>query len=278
MKDVLGNHLTDRLFHLVHWLSIILLLQKINLGRWRTDCRLWGVGDDGRIANLHEKTQGERGDISQTRRIYFSNRRWTNQNTWRRSGTENIHLDTAATNSSRGSLGLSWRIRRIFSTTSRLTSGCRWSNSRFLVHVGQLHIPPSRWTQSQTLLAEIRIIPYSTKIHWRNQNYSCEFGCQAGEAHWWSLEHWWLSRLVWSLDRFHTIYSSRRKSSWRIYLIRGETYKETAYIRARSSMARALEVNGKECQAEAEAKVVWRKDSSWKRKKIAWNLFHRPRG
>ena len=27
----------------------------------------------------------------------FSNRRWTNQNPWRRSGTENIHLDTAAT-------------------------------------------------------------------------------------------------------------------------------------------------------------------------------------
>ena len=26
----------------------------------------------------------------------------------------------------------------------RLTSGCQWSNSRFLVHVGKLHIPPSR--------------------------------------------------------------------------------------------------------------------------------------
>ena len=50
-----------------------------------------------------KKTQCERGDISQTRRIYFSNRRWTNQNTWRRSGTENIHFDTAATNSRRGS-------------------------------------------------------------------------------------------------------------------------------------------------------------------------------
>ena len=48
-----------------------------------------------------KKTQCERGDISQTRRIYFSNRRWTNQNPWRRSGTENIHLGTASTNSRR---------------------------------------------------------------------------------------------------------------------------------------------------------------------------------
>ena len=35
------------------------------------------------------------------RRIYFSNRRWTKQNPWRRSGNENIHLATASTNSRR---------------------------------------------------------------------------------------------------------------------------------------------------------------------------------
>ena len=34
-----------------------------------------------------------------------------------------------------------------------------------LVHVRKLQKPPSRRTQSQTLLAEARIIPYSTEIH-----------------------------------------------------------------------------------------------------------------
>ena len=38
-----------------------------------------------------------------TRRVSFSNRRWTNQNSRRRSGTENIHLDAAASNSRRRS-------------------------------------------------------------------------------------------------------------------------------------------------------------------------------
>ena len=33
----------------------------------------------------------------------FSNRRWTNQNPWRRSGPENIHLGTGSTNSRRES-------------------------------------------------------------------------------------------------------------------------------------------------------------------------------
>ena len=37
------------------------------------------------------------------KRKYFSNRRWTNQTSWRRSRPENIHLDTTSTNSSRKS-------------------------------------------------------------------------------------------------------------------------------------------------------------------------------
>ena len=47
-----------------------------------------------------------------------------------------------------------------------------------------------------------------------------------------------------------------KKSSRRIYVVRGEIDEKTAYIQARSSMARALEVNGKARQAEGEAKVV----------------------
>ena len=35
-----------------------------------------------------------------------------------------------------------------------------------------------------------------------------------------------------------------------------EIDEKTAYIQARSSMARVMEVNGKECKAEGEAKVV----------------------
>ena len=68
-------------------------------------------------------------------------------NPWRRSGTENIHLDTASTNSRRESHWFSWRIRRVASTTSRLVSGCREAMNDFLVHVRKLqknrhHVEP----------------------------------------------------------------------------------------------------------------------------------------
>ena len=46
------------------------------------------------------------------------------------------------------------------------------------------------------------------------------------------------------------------KTSRRIYVVWGEINEKTAYIQARSFMARYLENNGKECKAEGEAKVV----------------------
>ena len=39
-------------------------------------------------------------------------------------------------------------------------------------------------------------------------------------------------------------------------MVREEIDEETAYIQARSSMARALEINGKAREAEGKAKVV----------------------
>ena len=52
------------------------------------------------------------------------------------------------------------------------------------------------------------------------------------------------------------VYSIGRKTSKRIYVVRGEINEKTAYIQARSFMARTLEDNGEACQAEGEAKMV----------------------
>ena len=173
--------------------------------------------------------------------------RWTNKICWRRSGTENTHLDTGTPNPRRRSRRFSWRISRVSSTTSRLISGCRWSKKWFLVHVRKLHFPPSRWTQSQTLLAERSIIPYSTEIHWCIQNYSHEFGCGAKETHRWLLEYRWTKRFVWFLDRFYSVHAIRTEASRRMNVVRGETDKTAGNIQAGSLMARTLERNGKEC-------------------------------
>ena len=71
-----------------------------------------------------------------------------------------------STNSRKESRWLFWRIKGF--TTSRLTSGCRWSTKWFSVHVRKLHIPPSRWTPSQTLLAEKGV---HSLFHWNTLTY-----------------------------------------------------------------------------------------------------------
>ena len=55
----------------------------------------------------------------------FSNRRWTNQNPWRRSGPENIHLGTGIDQFKEKVILTFLENQKVSSTTSRLISGCR---------------------------------------------------------------------------------------------------------------------------------------------------------
>ena len=58
------------------------------------------------------------------------------------------------------------------------------------------------------------------------------------------------------LDRFHSVYSIRRETSRRIFMVQEETDKTAVNIQARSFVDRALDKIGKKCLAEGEAKVV----------------------
>ena len=129
MKDVLVNHFKDRLFQLVHWLSITLQLRRtsqesINLERksyldCSSDTHLYAGGiwkGDVLVADLEEletmdaseiyskRLNAKGGDISQRKREFlFFQSQMDESNPWRRSRPENIHLDTAASNSRRKS-------------------------------------------------------------------------------------------------------------------------------------------------------------------------------
>ena len=153
VKDVLGNHLMDRLFRLVHWFWVspyncegpvknpsiwkeslawivprIRIVRGENLEGWLTGRRPWGVGDDGRIGNLLKKD-------SMRKRWYFPNR----ENLFFQSQMdESKALEEIKTWEHPAWYGsdrleekvtlIFWWIRRVSSTTSWLVSGCRWSN------------------------------------------------------------------------------------------------------------------------------------------------------
>ena len=79
MRDVLGNQLKDRLFHLIHWLSITLLLRRtsqesINLERKSyLDC-----------SSDRHCTRGEFGRVTYCLQTLRSWRRWTHRKSTRK--------------------------------------------------------------------------------------------------------------------------------------------------------------------------------------------------
>ena len=219
-----------------------------NLERWRSGCRPWGVGDDGRIGNLLKKTQCERGHICKRKGEF--NFPIADGRIKLLGGDQDLRTSTLIRDRPiRGESHVDFLGESEGSLpTSRLVSWCRWSDKWLLAMSGNF-------------IYRHHVEPRVTEVHWRLQNYSPEFGCQARETHRWLLEYRWVKRFVWSMDRFHSIYSIARKTSKRIYVVRGEINEKTADIQARSFMARTLGENGKECQAEGEAKMV-----QWKTK------------
>ena len=254
----------------------LFLLRGRNLEGWRTGCRPWRVGDDGRIGNLLKKTQCERGDISQRKKRIFpiADRRIKLPG-----GDQDLRTSTSI------------RQRPIQITLIFL------ENQKGLFHHLMTHfrMPVKQFTIfgpcREASYTAITLNPESNFTR-REKNHSL--------FHWSTLTYPELLIRIWMSSRRSALMNIGTLMGQEICLIHGQaslnllywkrkppdgymwsgwrSTRKTTYIQARSSMARTLGQNGKECQAEGEAKVVWGKDPSWKRKKIARDLFHRPRG
>ena len=97
---------------------------------------------------------------------------------------------------------------------------------------------------------EPQVQKYRGRVVLRGHIVKDDSGSQK-QQQWWMLlrgyPHRWVKRFVWSMDRFHSIYSIKWETSWRIYVVRVETYEKTADIQARSFLSRILDEIGKKC-------------------------------
>ena len=110
-------------------------------------------------------------------KISFPCRRWNSPNFWRRSGSENIHLNPGSPRPRRRTRKSSRRIWRVFfKPIPRLIVVWWWSKNWFVVNFRQHYLLSPRWTQSQTVRAERSIIPHSTEIRRRDQDYKYIIG------------------------------------------------------------------------------------------------------
>ena len=89
----------------------------------------------------------------------------------------------------------------------------------FGIETGDFFLSSSRWTQSQTVRAGRRIIPYSTEVHRRCQKYTHHW-MYCWRKYWWLLDRGWRKRIIRCMDRLHKIHFVERKATWRIYMVR----------------------------------------------------------
>ena len=74
------------------------------------------------------------------------------------------------------------------------------------------------------------------------------------------MEHRWVNRFVWSLDRFHSIYSIGRKTSRRIYVVRGQI------------------IYGQNSGRQVERMPSWRRSKSGPMKSSIWRTHENCEG
>ena len=79
MKDVLGNHLKDRLFHLVHWLSITLQLRRTSQESINLERKSYLGCSSATLC-----TRGEFGRVTYWSQTLRSWRRWTHRKSTRK--------------------------------------------------------------------------------------------------------------------------------------------------------------------------------------------------
>ena len=274
MKDVLGNHL--RAYYsiwVIGWVlpynfegsvpnpsiwkeSFTWIVPRIrslrgwNLEGWHIGCGPRRVGNYGRIGNLLKKDpMRKRWYISQTRRNYFpiADGRIKNPG-----GDQDLRTSTSIRHRP-----IQGESRIVFLGESQ---GSLPQPHDSLPDAGEAI--NDLWSTSGNFIfrhhVEPRVKLYSpreesSQFHWSTltspephthtwmlsrRNASMIIGISMGQE---------ICRI---LGQIHSVYSIERKTSNRIYVVRGEINKKAADIQARSFMARTLGEIWKECQAE----------------------------
>ena len=195
---------------------------------------------------LLEKTQCERGDTSKTRRIYFSNRRWTNQNRWRRSGIDQFEEKVTLFFFLGESEG-SFPPRHDSLPDAGEAINDSWSMSGNFIF--RHHIEPRVKLYSpreQSFPVPLKYIDVSRTTH---TNLDVKHEKRIDDS--WNIDGSRDLSNPWTGFTQFTLLEEQAPDG---YMWSGN--EKTAHIQARSFVARTLEINGKARQAQGEAKVV----------------------
>ena len=221
------------------------------------DSRSGRFGRVGCIRNLSSKNQ-RKGSIDQTKRwwIHIPDSRWYSKMVRKRLRIPSTHSKAGATCEERSS---QWRTSRLTGrvSTDRINRW-RWSPCRLLVHPRRLTFIYRHHNEPRVQLnvpkEETFLIPLKYIDVTRSAHTDLDVLQEKRTDDYWNVDGSRDLSDPWTGFTQFTLLEEKPPdgymwSGWRLT-------RKTAYIQARSFMARTLEVNGKARQAEGEAKVV----------------------
>ena len=193
-----------------------------NLERRHFGRRHWRIGGDGTHQNSTPKSSMQRNFWRRKKwTLHVPSRRWNSQTFWRRSGSENTHLNQ----------GSSWTEKNN-----------KFFKENQMIYIIQLHFKKTQrgmmrklkvtsGLQQDTVHAERRNISCSNEVHRRYQNNKYITGCIVGEKYWRLQERGWWKRIVRCMDRIHKIRSNKGRPpegytrSWRRLTRKQKTFR-----------------------------------------------------
>ena len=178
-----------------------------------------------------------------------------------------FHLHPGSSGTRRRTRNSSRKVRwiRFSNPTSRRLDAGWWASWRWLLDDHRsIHSSSSRCTPSQTVRAERRDMTYSDEVLCRYQNNIHATRRNVGEKYWKLLERGW---------RLHKICSTEGKATGRIYMVRGETYKETNDLSPRQCMSRYLDAYVWCSKEESKTKMGCRETKARQCQTIKRNSF-----
>ena len=287
----------NRSFHLVHWLTTTLFLRRtsqesINLERksyldcssdtlctreefrrvtyWLQTLRIWRRWTH-RKSTQNNSMRKRWCFLKKKENLYVPDRRWTNHTFWKRSGPENIHLDTAATpiqgdshvdflGESEGSLP---PPHDSFLDAGEAINDF-WSMSGNFIH--RHHVEPRVKLYSPREESFPIPLKYSDVSRTTCTNLDVKQERRIDDN--WNIDGSRDLSDCWT--GFHSGYSSGWETSKRKNVVRGEIDEKTADIQARSLMARNWTKIGKNARS--------RRDKKWSNEKLHLENARKLRG
>ena len=177
------------------------------------------------------------------------------QNCQEETTNSGTHSKARANRKERGS---QWRTsRRTRRVSTDKIDRWRWSPQRFLVYSRWLQVSSSHLNFELNLMCLRMKHSYSTEIHWccEGQRTQIWTWCKK-KTFWWSLERRWKQKFVRFMDRIHKIQSIERDTSEKMYVVRGETDKNSDDNSTRSCFAWSVVQNWKKTVQRGE-KQEW---------------------